>query len=131
MTLSGDKKRQYQLDWIAKRRNAWFDSKGGKCVLCSSTVGLEVDHIIPADKKMNPTSIWSRSAAIRDAELAKCQVLCVVCHLEKTRQEQHERPGAIVHGTQKGYARKCRCQPCKTAHSKSTCEYKASKKQLG
>lgn len=43
---------------------------------------LEVDHIDP-DQKISH-KVWSWAKPRRDAELAKCQVLCNKCHKNKT-----------------------------------------------
>ncbi len=77
-----EKQRAYQREWVAKRRQAWFQDK--KCP-CGSTERLELDHINPRDKEDH--KIWSWSAERRNAELAKCQALCYYCHKKKTRKE--------------------------------------------
>lgn len=72
--------RQYQREWIARRRATWF--KGKVCVDCGSVERLEIDHVDPETKIAN--SIWSWSEARRNAELAKCVVRCRPCHWTKT-----------------------------------------------
>lgn len=76
--------RKYQRERSAARRAAWVDANG-PCVQCGSTENLEVDHIDPAEKEAAVGALWARSAEVRAAELAKCQVLCRSCHREKTR----------------------------------------------
>ena len=68
------------------RRQEWLLANG-PCVECGYWNELEVDHIDPRDKKMNPALLWSLSPANpkRIAELAKCQVMCRIHHQEKTR----------------------------------------------
>jgi 5-methylcytosine-specific restriction endonuclease McrA len=84
--------REYQRKWIAARRAEWFLDK--YCVKCGSIDDLEIDHIDSSTKISN--SIWSWSAVRRDAELAKCQVLCHKCHWEKTLEfDRHK----TSHGT--------------------------------
>lgn len=73
--------RNYQREWIKKRRNSWFQDKC--CVKCKSTKNLELDHIDPYSKISN--HIWSWSKERRIQELEKCQVLCYSCHKEKTK----------------------------------------------
>lgn len=104
--------RRYQAIWIARRRNAWI-VENGPCAKCGSSDDLEVDHRDPAEKSMDPASIWSRSEEARIAELAKCQVLCRECHQKKTIAENY-RPR--VHGTVAMYKRgRCRCELCREA----------------
>ena len=116
--------RNYQRKWMQQRRQAWIDSQGGCCAKCGSTENLEVDHIDPKLKTMNPRDLWSRTGTIREKELENCKVLCNNCHKIKSGLERSLSVGPIVHGTNKGYNRKCRCSACKTAHSKSTSHYK-------
>lgn len=77
-------KRRYAREWRAKRRAAYFVDK--ICAACGSVDQLQLDHIDPATKIHH--SIWSWSAERREAELAKCQVLCKPCHDEKSAGEQ-------------------------------------------
>ena len=98
---------EYQRQWIANRRTEFFKDK--ICAKCGSTDRLELDHINP--KKKVSHRIWSWSKERREAELAKCQVLCEKCHQEKTTQ-QLSKP--LVHATNNAYNRKnCRCQLCR------------------
>ncbi|AXH46549.1 HNH endonuclease [Gordonia phage RobinSparkles] len=75
------KRSAYQNEWLKKRRNEWL-KENGPCVKCGSWENLEVDHK-DRSKKIT-SSVWSWSAEKRNKELAKCQVLCKSCHLEKT-----------------------------------------------
>lgn len=79
-----EEQREYQRKWMAQRRQEWIDLNG-PCKNCDSWDDLEVDHINPLTKTMNPSQIWSRKQEIRDEELAKCQVLCEDCHKEKSK----------------------------------------------
>jgi 5-methylcytosine-specific restriction endonuclease McrA len=72
---------EYQQQWYADRRKAWFDANG-PCVKCGSFERLEVDHIDESQKVNH--RVWSWSEKRRSEELAKCQVLCYQCHLKKT-----------------------------------------------
>lgn len=113
MPFTGDKKREYQRQWIAKRRRDWIASQGGRCKRCGSTTKLEVDHRSSKLKQANPAQIWSKTAAKREAELALCQVLCHDCHKVKT-SKQKKLP--VTHGTMQGYKRGCREDCCKSAN---------------
>lgn len=85
MPLTGDAKREYQLVWMNRRREAWLVEQG-PCTQCGSWNKLEVDHVNPEEKVLNPAKLWSLSPnnPVRIAELAKCQVLCEACHEAKT-----------------------------------------------
>jgi 5-methylcytosine-specific restriction endonuclease McrA len=86
MAFTGNQKREYQNAWMQRRRQEWIDSQGGKCKHCGSAEELEVDHIDASTKSMNPAQIWGRCKEAREVELAKCQVLCKPCHLEKRKR---------------------------------------------
>lgn len=102
------KLRAAQWRWLKRRRDTWF-AENGPCVKCGSSIDLELDHIDPT-LKINH-NVWSWADERRLAELAKCQVLCHLCHKAKSDRELC-RP--ITHGTRGGYDRGCRCSFCKT-----------------
>ena len=110
MGYTGEQQREYQRRWLKARRNEWIDSQGGHCNQCGSTEALEIDHINRADKACNISTIWSRAAHVREAELSKCQVLCSDCHLVKTSREWDS---LAKHGTMGMYKRGCRCVACR------------------
>ena len=62
---------------MRNRRKEWFDLHG-PCEACGSWIGLEVHHVNPETKVSH--RVWSWSKKRRDAELAKCVVLCFTCH---------------------------------------------------
>jgi len=99
----------YQRVWSANRRAEFFNGK--VCINCGTDENLELDHIIPEEKTSH--KIWSWTAARRDAEIAKCQILCKACHLEKTLKDRAIRQ-PLIHGL-RGYDRMCRCDICKAA----------------
>lgn len=109
-------------------RQQWIE-ENGPCVSCGTWYDLEVDHIDRDTKAVKSTShIWSMSKARREVELAKCQVLCVACHREKTNMELEDR---VQHGTLHMYNSpryKCRCEPCKEAYAAYQREYRRLKK---
>ncbi|WP_079074766.1 HNH endonuclease [Streptomyces atriruber] len=104
-----DKQREYGRTWIRERRRAFFEDK--ECVNCGSRDRLELDHIDPSQKAEH--SIWSWSKVRREAEIAKCQILCRPCHWEKTKAQM----GWGKHGTPSCYKRGCRLPGCRTAYS--------------
>ncbi|AVI04753.1 HNH endonuclease [Mycobacterium phage LifeSavor] len=102
-------RREYQRQWIAKRRADFFADK--RCVKCGSTEELNLDHIDPTKKVSH--NIWSWSQVRRDAEIAKCQVLCLPCHKDKTAADRKYKR---LHGHVGTYDRwGCRCGLCKAA----------------
>ncbi len=66
-----------------KRRAAAVASLGGKCVICGTTDKLEFDHIDPTTKVASIARASSFSLVRFDAEVAKCQLLCVDHHKAK------------------------------------------------
>lgn len=106
-----DKRRAYSRNWMAKRRGDWF-AKNGPCVSCGSHDNLQLDHIDP-DLKVDH-KVWSWSLARREAELRKCQVLCIDCHKTKTARQRREK---MEHGTlgMYGICGPPRCSTCKKA----------------
>lgn len=58
--------------------------------------GLQIDHKKPEHKKLAIAKIWSFTKARRDAELAKCQVLCDDCHDKKTEDDRIRMNGKKV-----------------------------------
>ncbi len=76
-----DKQREFQRKRLAAIRAKWL-AENGPCVKCGTRDDLQVDHVDPSDKVTH--SVWSWSKERRDAELAKCQVLCRRCHKTKS-----------------------------------------------
>ena len=111
MTNATADMREYKRNWVAARRGEWMADKS--CVQCGSTQSLEVDHIDPTQKVSH--RIWSWAIPRRDAELAKCQILCTECHKAKTLAD---RP-LPEHGTITRYGSiyKCRCDLCRKANA--------------
>jgi DNA-directed RNA polymerase specialized sigma24 family protein len=82
-----DKQREYQCRWIAKRREGFFSSK--VCHTCGAKEALELHHPCPETKVSH--NIWSWSTARREAEIAKCVVLCETCHAAESAGQARER----------------------------------------
>lgn len=121
MPFYGEKKRSFQREWIASRRLAWINSKGGKCFGCGALQNLEVDHINPYDKEIQPSKLWSLSDdnPKKILELSKCQVLCIVCHQEKTSAQRLAKCDTS-HGSSWMYKHgKCRCKICRWGDTKA------------
>ena len=115
------RKREYQRTWMRNRRAEYFNGKS--CNHCGSSRELELDHVDPSKKVSH--KIWSWSAERREAELAKCQVLCSDCHLEKTLSERPK----PVHGSSAMYRHHgCKCDTCRAGQRDRAREYRARKK---
>lgn len=97
--------REYQRQWIAKRKLDFFIDK--VCICCGSKINLQLDHKDPKEKVDH--SIWSWSEERRSEELKKCQVLCEDCHKDKTAEERQ----VTDHGTYTMYNLGCRCSRCR------------------
>lgn len=117
MTLSPEKMKVYQKEWVRKRRQDWL-KLNGPCRHCGSWDKLEIDHVDPKNKLCNPTFLWSRKQSVRDEELAKCQVLCSKCHAKKTYPPRKC-------GTSTQYGAGCRCADCRKWRSDRHYRYKA------
>ena len=119
------KQNEKQKKYTAGVRKKYFD-ENGPCALCGSTKQLELDHIDPSLK--TGTSIWSWGDKKREKELENCQILCHVCHAEKTARERTAR--RLPCGTNASYGRGCRCTLCaeaRNAYKRDT--YKRKKKR--
>lgn len=73
----------------------------GKCTNCAEIVDptlpeyFHFDHIEQKTKVNNIATLCSdrRPIAEIDAELTKCQLLCIYCHHKKTAKERQDNPG--------------------------------------
>lgn len=105
--------RDYQRRWVARRRALFF--KGKRCEWCGSGDFLELHHRDPSRKVHH--AIWSWGEKRREAEIAKCIVICQACHqrahAEARRVEAELRNPC---GTWQAYKRGCRCEACRAAN---------------
>jgi hypothetical protein len=105
-----------------ERRAIAISFLGGKCVKCGSIKDLECDHINPATKSFDISHGWFYALNLFMAELQKCQLLCKPCHLAKSAIDNQSE---IIHGTNSGYIRGCRCQSCKDSHAEYNLDWSA------
>lgn len=115
------KQREYLRKRYARRRSEWL-KHNGPCKNCGDWKNLEVDHINPKEKVSH--SVWSWSEERMLNELAKCQVLCHDCHVQKTWEGRR-----LCHGNYSKYKKGCRCIPCRDAHTIYKRLYRKRKKQ--
>lgn len=112
MVLTGDKKRAADNLRYAKRREKIITFLGGKCIICGSTVNLDIDHIDKANKSFSISKFYNYRWEFLLAELVKCQLLCKEHHKEKNKIDN----GEAKHGSLTMYSHyRCRCDPCKSA----------------
>lgn len=81
---SSDNTKEARRLKAAGRRSVWI-TENGPCTKCNSSDQLEVDHRDASKKRFSVSSLWLLSPfnPMVIAELAKCQVLCHTCHVEK------------------------------------------------
>jgi hypothetical protein len=99
---------------------------GDCCAICGAVDKLQFDHIDPKTKIRTIANILAYREDKFWAEVAKCQLLCIPCHTDKTiidRGMKH-----AVHGGTAMYRRGCRCRPCVTAASVYHRQWKYRKK---
>ena len=113
-------RRAYQRRWMRERREAWFKDKA--CSICGVEDELEIHHRDPAEKVSH--AVWSWSAPRREAELAKCSVLCGKCHRHLHRISTRYGCGTVAQ-----YNRGCRCDACRTAHAARQRDYRSRSKR--
>lgn len=87
MSYSTDKMRSYMKAHYDKRRKEAIDKLGGCCVVCGSKEDLQFDHIDSHTKVAPIAKLWRASLVRFVTELVKCQLLCVDCHVRKSRPE--------------------------------------------
>lgn len=121
--------RKYHLDWYYKRKKILIDLLGGKCVSCRSKNDLEFDHKDPGEKTFSISKkITTLSMNELKEELKKCQLLCKICHIDKSMKEKGQMLARGTHGTLSSY-RYCKCELCREAKRNYTREYRARKNQ--
>lgn len=78
-----DRQRQFQREFMARRRQEFFHDKA--CADCGSKSKLQLDHD-ERDKKVSHR-IWSWRKERREIELSKCTVRCQTCHIKRHVKE--------------------------------------------
>lgn len=110
-TIAGLSSTEYHRRYYYKRRAKLIALLGDSCVWCGSEDDLQFDHIDPAQKSFNISHNMTASNPAVRAEVAKCQLLCRDCHIEKTRQAALE--AGFTHGSWYGWMHKrCTCEEC-------------------
>lgn len=94
-----------------RRRNELRRILGDVCARCGSTEGLDFDHIDPRTKLFAIGDQIDKPWKLLLVEVAKCQLLCRPCHVEKSRED--ETSTAVEHGGGASGKRNCPCDLCK------------------
>ena len=89
------------------------------------TDDLEVDHITPETKSFSIMSKWSLGLEKLKPELEKCQLLCNVCHKNKSDEALRVPHGGGVSGK-----KNCKCIPCRAQKNKYMREWKSRKHRV-
>jgi len=104
------RQREYQREWVAKRRAEYFADKS--CVVCGNTNDLQLHHLDPAQKISH--NIWGWRRERMEAEIAKCEVRCSACH------RKHHYVLWRKHGIGTYMKKGCRCFICYRAKAAAT-----------
>lgn len=118
--------RSYMAARYGKRRQWAIQQLGGCCTVCGDAGELEIDHIDRSQKQVNISKLILAKLEKLQAELAKCQLLCVKHHQEKTSVEMGVPHGGGVKGKHN-----CPCPPCRSANSRYTTELKRRQRLEG
>ena len=114
----------YRARRYENRMKAMIRLLGGECVKCGATENLQFDHKDRETKKFTIAGRWDAKASILIPELAKCQLLCESCHLEKTRSEISVEHGGGISGK-----RNCKCDPCRYRKNEYMRNWKAQRRK--
>lgn len=121
---SGWDRSEYDRERYQAAKQQLIEMLGGKCTACGTTEDLQFDHVSRVMKKFAIMTRWNRGHGELAEELAKCQLLCKPCHLEKTKAELGNE-----HGGGKTGRRNCSCEPCRARRRENNKEYRHSRKQ--
>lgn len=119
--------KEYMLRRYHKKMTEAKLKLGNKCFKCNCTENLQLDHIDPESKNFTIAKLWNSKPEIFNAELAKCQLLCLKCHQEKTLLDMGRISAKNTHGTLSSY-RYCKCSLCRKANTEYVRMKRAKKK---
>lgn len=113
----------YRKRRYAERKVEIVALLGGACARCGGRDNLEIDHIDPKQKKFEVMAkCWCTSWDKLKVEIAKCQLLCERCHLEKTSVAKG------THGTLSAW-RYCKCDICRATYNAYMKKYRAERRK--
>ena len=105
------------------RRDEWFAGK--KCAHCGTSEGLTIHHRNKSDKVTH--RIWCLSYERIEEETAKCDVLCLHCHMAL---HAVERTLGVGPGKGTMYWRGCRWEAGREARNEYQREWREKQKAL-
>jgi 5-methylcytosine-specific restriction endonuclease McrA len=85
--VNKEKISEYNKKYYDKNKAYCIEYLGGKCVKCGDIHNLQFDHIKREGKKYEISRRVHQDFIILKEELDKCQLLCPLCHLDKTASE--------------------------------------------
>ena len=114
----------YREKRTAERYSLAVEFLGGKCNNCGITnTKFDFDHLNPETKFFELSlHFWDYSWKRIEAELAKCQLLCRHCHIDKTTEEQ-----SVEHGGGASGRKNCKCRLCKDKKNEYMRNYRAGR----
>jgi 5-methylcytosine-specific restriction endonuclease McrA len=123
MKYTKEERNEYQKKYRLDRKKYWMSLLCNKCSNCGSVDNLEFDHIDRKTKKFPISMMYDKKEKEVIEELKKCQLLCDVCHKEKTKKEWDNgtiKPWRkLPDHSMYGYSKGCRCDVCKEAKRKT------------
>lgn len=129
LAMAPEKRREYMRKRYQRLKNWAISELGGKCIRCGSTKNLQFDHKNKKSKKLKISDINRVSDKVIRKELKKCQLLCVDCHKDKSREAWDYNVPKPRHGTYWMYRKyKCRCKKCVEAFRESHRKWRQLKK---
>ena len=98
--LRRDKNKRRLNNQERRRRNSEHRKmrkfQAGFCVSCNLQINesnhteFHWDHIDPSTKQFDVSRMGLHSISAIDREIAKCQLLCFDCHVDRTNTEKHQ-----------------------------------------
>lgn len=123
MVSDNEYMRKYSLKRYHELRAHTVDLLGGKCVMCSSTELLEIDHIDRSTKEFDLGKEWATSYERYLKEVSKCQLLCRACHSKKSANEC-----SVDHGGGLSGKKNCPCILCKKRKAEYMMDYERKRR---
>lgn len=117
--------REYMKKRYHQKRQELIDKLGGKCVRCSKTNDLHLDHINKKKKSIRMSDIHSVADAKVQKEIKNIQILCKDCHKDKTKEAWDFSTSKPKHGTYWMYRKhNCRCNKCAKAYKEARARWR-------